>query len=605
VFVGAARDDAVGWLLLDDSRLLVRMGEGLELFDIRRGGRRRMNDHPLSKWKAAAVIPGGRYVIYGDGAGGIHTWDLKEDRRHATLRDQGPVIRSMYVTADGHWLATTDAEHVLAVWDLRTSTWKLNHAVDKHTSALLTPEGDRAVVPDNDLFGVKVWNLRTGELDCATRGHSARVSTLVVTSDGKRAVSGSDDGTVRVWNLPTPGLAPAARQNTGLSGHVSKVTALATMPDGARILSGSVDGVKVWDVRSGQVKQTFDEEAGWVDEILVSPDGGQLTILFSKGFNHSTIVFGDQSDQHNIPATFSHQWSGVRTITVCDGGTLQKAYEVVGDWGDRAEYEESLTGPSYMTPQPFWEMRIQPRRMIAAREGGKVILTHATGEGTFLYVMELSRSGYKKPEEVRNPDVYRLWAVAPDGMLFVLESDDRVLTVFDSATGNSIRSLTGYKEDIREVAFTPNGRVLLSLSADEALHAWAVGTEQLVSMKFGEQVAIKAIAEDSRHLVLSTGKQLQVVGLSTDTGGSLLEGHRSEVSVVTVSPDGRRVLSASVDRAIKVWDLGDGKQLASAVLDHPVQKAVFTLDGSAVVVGDAVGKVRCLVLRGLSAGVRS
>jgi WD40 repeat protein len=275
------------------------------------------------------------------------------------------------------------------------------------------------------------------------------------------------------------------------------------------------------------------------------------------------------------------------------------------NWGDQARYEKRLADPEFMTPQPYWEMHVPLLRMIAAREGGKVVLARGTAEGTVLEQWELLPSEARAAGVLRVPHVLKLRAVAPDGNQLVLESDHRVLVVIDSATGNNIDQLAGFPDELREVAFTPNGRVLVVLSADGTLHVWAVGTGQTVSTKLDGEVALKAIPADSRHLALSTDQGLLIIGLSRDAIGSSIDVHRSKVVDVTVSPDGRRVASASEDRTIKVWDLGNGEQLASATLDHPAQKVAFAINGTAVVAGDSAGNVRCLVIREPSANVSS
>ena len=75
---------------------------------------------------------------------------------------------------------------------------------------------------------------------------------MAVTPDGTRAVSGSGDGTVRVWDLV------AGREQAVLAGHRGQVFAVALTPDGTRAVSGGEDAwVRVWDLA------TQAEIAGW------------------------------------------------------------------------------------------------------------------------------------------------------------------------------------------------------------------------------------------------------------------------------------------------------------------------------------------------------
>jgi len=74
-------------------------------------------------------------------------------------------------------------------------------------------------------------------------GHTKDVNAVAVTPDGRQIVSGSDDGTVRVWDLAT---GEAART---LTNYGAPVAAVAVTPDGRQIVSGSDDDtVRMWDL---------------------------------------------------------------------------------------------------------------------------------------------------------------------------------------------------------------------------------------------------------------------------------------------------------------------------------------------------------------------
>jgi tetratricopeptide (TPR) repeat protein len=93
-----------------------------------------------------------------------------------------------------------------------------------------------------------MWDLDSGEVLHTLEGHTERVSAVVVTSDGSRAVSCSDDETLKVWDLESGEVLHT------LEGHTDEVTAVAVTPDGSRAVSGSNDGtLKVWDLESGEV----------------------------------------------------------------------------------------------------------------------------------------------------------------------------------------------------------------------------------------------------------------------------------------------------------------------------------------------------------------
>ena len=77
----------------------------------------------------------------------------------------------------------------------------------------------------------------------ALRGHQDSVFSVAVSADGRMAVSGSDDGTVRVWELA------GGRCTAVLEGHTQRIHALAFSADGKFLVSGSEDtSARVWDL---------------------------------------------------------------------------------------------------------------------------------------------------------------------------------------------------------------------------------------------------------------------------------------------------------------------------------------------------------------------
>src|SRR5437763_1663757 len=84
------------------------------------------------------------------------------------------------------------------------------------------------------------------------KGHTSAVYGVAVTPDGKRAVSGSWDGTLRVWDLAT------GKTAATLGGHTDAVYGVAVTSDGKRAVSASGDHtLRVWDLATGKTVATL------------------------------------------------------------------------------------------------------------------------------------------------------------------------------------------------------------------------------------------------------------------------------------------------------------------------------------------------------------
>jgi hypothetical protein len=122
--------------------------------------------------------------------------------------------------------------------------------------------------------GARDWR-EVGQL----KGHSGPVTSVAVSADGARIVTGSWDNTARLWE-PGSGAGPSARdwREVGqLKGHTRWVTSVAVSPDGARIVTGSDDyTARVWDARTFAELGRLEGHGGAVTSVAVTPDAGRI-----------------------------------------------------------------------------------------------------------------------------------------------------------------------------------------------------------------------------------------------------------------------------------------------------------------------------------------
>ncbi len=131
----------------------------------------------------------------------------------------------------------------------------------------VTPDGKHAISGSGD-DTLKVWDLESGEEIQTLTGHTSPVKGVAVTPDGRHAVSGSRDNTLRVWDIAS------GEEIRTLVGHTGSVGAVAVTPDGKHAISGSEDAtLKVWDIESGEEIQTLKGHISSVGAVAVTPDG--------------------------------------------------------------------------------------------------------------------------------------------------------------------------------------------------------------------------------------------------------------------------------------------------------------------------------------------
>jgi WD40 repeat protein len=196
-------------------------------------------------------------------------------------------------------------------------------------------------------------------------------------------------------------------------------------------------------------------------------------------------------------------------------------------------------------------------------------------------------------------------AFSPDGRRIVSGSADNSMRLWDAASGQSdfVRQHSGF---VNSVTFSPDGRRIVSGSADNTLRLMyetgePIGLPFLRYFSGGSRghtgwVISVAFSPDSRRIVSgSRDNTLRLWdGGNGKSIGSPLQGHTGSVNSVAFSPDGRLIVSGSADNTLRLWDATSGKPIGSPLQGHTgsVNSVAFSPDGRLIVSGSADNTLR-------------
>lgn len=238
---------------------------------------------------------------------------------------------SIQISPDGQLLISGGSDKIITIRSL--SSGKVLRTLSGHSGSVytvaVTPDGQTVVSGSSDNT-IKVWDLRTALIQsralsdgliCTLSGHSAEVTCVAISLDGKVLVSGSNDTTIQVWQLPVGGEVPVSPSQT-LTGHLDEVKSVAMSPDGQILASGSTDEtIQLWNLQTGERLQTIDAHNQGVKAMTFSSDG---KILVSGGEDKTIKLW--QLPTGDLLQTLSGHWGEVNSLSISpDGQTLVSA----------------------------------------------------------------------------------------------------------------------------------------------------------------------------------------------------------------------------------------------------------------------------------------
>jgi|HubBroStandDraft_6_1064221.scaffolds.fasta_scaffold20936_2 WD40 repeat protein len=408
------------------------------------------------------------------------------------------------------------------------------------TAVAVNEDGRRAVSASQD-GTLKAWDLETGRELSTLDGHSATVNAVAITRDGSRVLSGSSDHTLKVWNLER------GRELCTLEGHSASVTGVAVSGDGRRAVSASADWeLKVWDLESGRELRTLNGHSNGVTAVAVTPDG-QLAVSAS---DDKTLRVWDLASGCELHTLTGHSDRVISAAMTPDGQlAVSTSFQSLKVWDLESGRElRTLSDPGWVNG-------------VAVRADGRQAVSACADETLKVWDLESGRElcifrGHSSP--VLAVAVSRDWRRA------VSASFDKTLKVWNLESDRAMWGPSGHSGRVNGVAVSPNGRRAVSVSHDKTVKVWDLesGVELRALEGHRSQVLGVALTADGRQAVsASYDHSLRVWDLENGREVRTLAAHSAPINHVAVSADGRRAVSASNDRTLKVWDLESGRAL--------------------------------------------
>lgn len=434
--------------------------------------------------------------------------------------------------------APLEARRLLANIALAPGT---QHIFEGHTSAVRTldisPDSTWAV--SGSVNGeIIIWDLPTGSIRYRLEGNHPFVKEVVINPLGEQFISVGEDQQIFVWD-PVNGVRLQI-----LQGHTGSIEAAVFSIDGQTLITGGKDNtVRLWDVNSSQLLNTFEVDQE-VHVLEVTRNGEQII----AGLRNGDIILID-FENGEILRRFEGHTNIVHTL-------------------DFSPTENSFVSGSEDGRVMLWNVRDdQPVRLFQGHTG-------------VVYAVAFSH----------------------DGRTIFSGSLDTNIIQWDVETGNSMRTFVQRDTGIvLDLSIGANSQSMIAAYGNGTLRLWQL-TSVGQTWRFddpGKGLIRVVISPDGTQALTSSGPSnvqgftftdnaLVLLNMATGDEVRRMEGHFAPIAAVAFTPDGQYAVSGSIDTRAILWDLNTG-ELVRDFTGHTgiVYSVAISPDGQTLITSSA------------------
>jgi WD40 repeat protein len=439
------------------------------------------------------------------------------------------------------------------MWDVATGERLHRLACPHGAGAVLrySPDGKRLVSGTED-GALQFWDAATGKRIGQCRGPQELLTAIAFTEGDKILAAAASRHRVVLWE------APSGRVLTPRGGHDAPVTSLAFSRDGKTVWSSDGVAVRRWDLGTGKEAVRVEPQIAverftpGASPCLLSPDGRWLAWEFGIGrlllaeadSGERVAELQGYTDEKGAHAAFAPDGSAVAAVerTARDGDS---DWLVMRVW-DLSTWEERRTIRTPGTKKDGYLSLGRAGNALALSPEGKMLALGLWSGGgnepsqTFLWDVADGKQIAELPGDAAAGPM----AFSPDGSLLATVCGDGAVRLWDTANGKEVRSLGGEKDRVSlALVFSPDGRTLAVAGYGHDDKPGSVRLWELASGKVRAEFA----------------------------------GHGSAVLSLAFSPDGRTLATGGADTTVLLWDLTGRTELGARSREKPTAEELASL----------------------------
>lgn len=531
-----------------------------------------------AKVTSVAASPAGDRFATGSFDGTVRVWNTATGKPEgaATKSDHGSVWS---VAFTGEKIAIGSNDDTIQIWDPATgesTTLGVPKADTPVRSLAVSSDGKRLVSGSTD-GAMRVWDVQE-ELQVGDDIDTGPSELMSVAINGRTIATGSEDGTVQQWDLDK-----WTRTGVPMNAHAGPVWSVAFSPLGDRIAAaGAGDSVLVWYTADATRAPTRIPHSDGVWTVAFSPSGERIV---TGGTDDAVRVWDVQGD-NIVGARLLGHGGDVKGVTFAGEGLVSVSDDrTVRIWNTPELHPAIRSGAS--PDLKVVSLAFPGEQIVSATENGTVQVWDRSGRPT--------ERSFSVESGGRSAPVFR-----SDGTVLASATTDGTVRLWSAVDGRPTSpAIAVAPGEIAALAF--HGERIAARGGDDgALRQWnsAAGTPEGDPIPLGEKaVSALAFSSDGRRLVIAesggavsvrdaaSGTPITTVSMNGDEDANF---HDRKVTSVAFSPQGSHIVTgAAGDDSVRVWNAQTGALIGEPITGHQkdVTSVAFSPDGRYIVSG--------------------
>lgn len=330
--------------------------------------------------------------------------------------------------------------------------------------------------------------------------------------------------------------------------HCDSIFSLIKTQDETTLISGSKDGsIKLWSLPDGKLLKTFSNYGGWINALAVTPDGMLLVSAAGKTISIWSLP------EAELLKTINGHTDNIETLFITSDGKMLAS----GSWDNTIKLWSLPDGALLKTLEGHSD-----RVTLLKTTLDDKLLISGSWDST-IRLWSLPDGNLSKTIKAHSSIVFGIQVSPDDKILASFGGLENTIKLWSLPKGNIIKVIRGHSDHVDQLFISPDGKLLVSGSPDNTIKLWSLPNGNLLkTLKGFSQETDAFLCSNDNKLLVSSGTTSSFdffIKIWSIPDGKLLKvftGHTGGIRDISIVGHERILVSSGTfDRTIRLWDL--------------------------------------------------